>query len=492
MTSSVSVAGTEKKPTAHQRYRLPGIEREGIAQLSILETALWPLHGGKLSSSQFETSYDFNAANQRRSAHVTVYSPDGLQPNDEYILWGLLGLSLSRPQPESTLLATPYWMMQQLGMACGGSQYHQFRAALERLALVAYQNTGFFNPVTRQHERVTFHFFSSFIPTHGRGGDIATDRAWRIEWDQHFFQLSQTTGGTLLFDLDLYRELSPAARRLFLKLKDRFWRTKRVFLNVDDLTINGLGFSPDRPLKKRKYDLITCIRELLAQRVIEFGRGQTDPRQLFFKRSKGCYVVVFYEGEYFRQVGTEGGQGHKNVLTADPLFEPLRKIGVDQAAIRRIFARHSRALVQRWIKITDAAMHEKPQGFAGFKVSPAAFFIDAIENERLPPDWMYAHEKLQQQTQWNAERRRTSADEQPLRDRYQQERTAALDTYLRSATGRQHFAGAYQPFLEFYRHVEPHRPEQAAAEAARGKVEREHFQFPEFGVWLLNRQVARD
>jgi len=50
-----------------------------------------------------------------------------------------------------------------------------------------------------------------------------------------FFKMCQATGGTLLFDLDVYRDLTPAARRLFLKLKDRFWRSKRVFLNVDDL-----------------------------------------------------------------------------------------------------------------------------------------------------------------------------------------------------------------------------------------------------------------
>ena len=36
---------TEK---ALKRYRLPGIEREGIAQLSLLETALWPLQGGTI------------------------------------------------------------------------------------------------------------------------------------------------------------------------------------------------------------------------------------------------------------------------------------------------------------------------------------------------------------------------------------------------------------------------------------------------------------
>src|SRR5436309_2539935 len=365
-----------------RRYRLPGIEREGIAQLSILETALWPLRGGKLSSSLFASTYEFSVGDKRQTANVTTYSPEGLQSIDEYVLWGLLGLSLDRPQPESTLLATPYWIIKQLGMSMGGFQYDQLRASLERLATVGYQNTGFFNPVTQQHERVTLHFFSSFIPTKGRHGNIATDRVWRIEWDSHFFQLCRATGGSLLFDLDLYRQLKPASRRLFLKLKDRFWRSNRVHMNVDDLTINGLGFSAERPLKKRKYDLTQCIRELLDYGIIELGSGQTDPHDLFLKRSKGCYVVVFYEGEYFRQARSERVLRQQNAITADPLYEPLKKIGVDDAAIKRIFKQRTRAMIQKWVRITDAAMHEKPVGFPGFRKSPAAFFIDAVENER--------------------------------------------------------------------------------------------------------------
>ena len=39
----------------------------------------------------------------------------------------------------------------------------------------------------------------------------------------------------------------------------------------------------------------------------------------------------------------------------------------------------------------------------------------------------------------------------------------------------------------FYHTVEPHRFETAAREAAIGKIEREHFEFPDFGVWLLER-----
>src|SRR5206468_12614366 len=133
-----------------------------------------------------------------------------------------------------------------------------------------------------------------------------------------------------------FRKLTPASRRLFLKLKDRFWRSKRVFMNVDDLTIHGLGFAASRPLAKRKFDLLNCIRELLDHHVVCLGRGQTDPKQLFLKRGKGSYVVTFYEGEYFRPAVAERTLRQKNAIAEDPLYEPLRRIGVDGPAIRRL------------------------------------------------------------------------------------------------------------------------------------------------------------
>lgn len=439
----------------------------------------------------FDTTYTFKTGDEKQPARVSVYAPRGLQAIDEYILWGLLGTSLSRHQPEPTLLATPYWMMKKLGMETGGFQYDQLRASLERLALVAYQNTAFYNPVTRQHERVTMHFFSSFLPTHGRGGDVDPERAWRIEWSPMFFQMCQATGGTLLFDLDLYRELSPASRRLFLKLKDRFWRTKRVFMNVDDLTIHGLGFLADRPLYKRKFDLTACIRELLGHGIIELGRGQTDPKQLFFKRGKGIYVVQFFEGPYFRRPMAERTQANLQAIADDPLYQPLRAIGVDEAGIRRVFKQCSRGLIQRWIHVTDTAMHEQPRGFPGFKTSPAAFFMNAVQNERLPPDWIYAHEKEQKRRQWDEERQEMAQQESIFRSRYQEERSVALNTYLSSPEGRSYFQKYFPIFLEFHQRVEPDRYQDAAHKAATRKVEQEHFQYPDFGVWFLNQRTPQ-
>ena len=88
-------------------------------------------------------------------------SPLGVQPNDEHVLWGLLARTLCRPDnTEPELLATPYWILKQLGMHCGGTQYLQLRDTLDRLASTSYHNDAFYNPVEQEFQWVTFSFFS--------------------------------------------------------------------------------------------------------------------------------------------------------------------------------------------------------------------------------------------------------------------------------------------------------------------------------------------
>ncbi|MDB5387334.1 MAG: hypothetical protein JWM11_2980 [Planctomycetaceae bacterium] len=489
MTPETTIDGS----TPTNRYRLPGIEREGIAQLSLLETALWPLQGGILLSPVFETSYGFTTPAGREMAHVTVRSALGLQPIDEFVLWGLLGATLRKPQADPLLLATPYWMLRHLGLATGGYQYGELRGSLLRLATTSYQNTGFYNPETQEHENVAFQFLSMFLPTVGGTGErVDNDRCWRIEWNPAFFRFCQMTGGNLLFDLDLYQDLTPASRRLFLKLKDRFWRSKKVFFNVDDLTINGLGFAASRPLYKRKFDLLNCIHELLQHGVIELGKGQTDPKDLFLKRGKGSYVVTLFQGEYFRLPLAGRTTSEKNAISDDPLYEPLRTIGIDQAGIRRIFETKTRGLIKKWVSITDAAMHEKPKGFPGFKVSPAAFFMDAVQNDRLPPDWVYAHEKKVEQDQWERNKAAFAKTEQECLRRYNEARTAGLRAYLASDEGRAKFKQTYESLLELTKRTEPERYQQAAHDATVARIEKLDFQFPEYAVWVLSQENAKE
>lgn len=82
--------------------------------------------------------------------------------------------------------------------------------------------------------------------------------------------------------------------------------------------------------------------QLLRHGIIELGRGQTDPRQLFLKRGKGVYVVQFFEGTYFRRPLAERTQTQLRAIADDPLYQPLRAIGVDEAGIRRVFEQCSR------------------------------------------------------------------------------------------------------------------------------------------------------
>jgi len=310
LTSPVSVTGHEQ--TSGNRYRLPGIAREGIAQLSLLETALWPLKGGQRNATTFETTYSFKSGTETRQAKVSVYAPLGLQ----------------------------------------------------------------------------------------------------------------------------------------------------------------------------------SIDELMKHGIVQLGQGHTDPSDLFLKRGKGLYVVQFFEGPYFRRPLSERTVTQQRAIKEDPLYEPLRAIGVDEPGIRRLFKQQSRGQIQRWIRVTDAAMHEQPRGFPGFKASPAAFLMDAIQNHLMPPDWIYAHEKDRKRNQWAAERQTQAKDDGQLRQKYQTERVAAFQQYLPTPEGRMHHTNYLPTFLEFYGVVEPHRFHAAAQEAANGKIEREHFQFPDFGVWLLEQQVA--
>lgn len=469
--------------TSANRYRLPGIEREGVAQLSLLETALWPLQGGIRDSNQFVTGFDFSTPAGRKKATVTVRAPSGLQPVDELILWGLLGATLSFREADPVLLATPYWMLRHLGLETGGSQYVELRESLLRLAFTSYQNDSFYNPETKEREVAAFQFLSVLLPTVGGVGEtVDNERCWRIEWNPAFFRFCKATGGNLLFDMDVYRKLSPASRRLFLKLKDRFWRSKRVFMNVDDLTINGLGFAASRLLKKRKFDLKTCMSELLDHRIISLGRGQTAPEELFLKRGKGSYVVCFYEGEYFRQAPAERTLSQKNAILSDPLYEPLRRVGVDGPAIARILKKHKRGLIQRWLRVTDAAMHEKPRGFGGFRVSPAAFLIDGVENQRTLPDWMHEHEKRQEKKRWHNDIPQEADDR---RVRYEAAKTKALQEFLASDEGRATFEKTLAIWQAFFKVTDPNRAHASAHQATMKRIQEMDLRFPSFEDWVV-------
>lgn len=124
-------------------------------------------------------------------------------------------------------------------------------------------------------------------------------------------------------------------------------------------------------------------------------------------------------------------------------------------------------------------------------VSPVAFCYDGIKNDRMPPVWMYAHEKRERQRQWQEENVRAEAQEQLWRRSYEQARVQALNAFI-EGEGRAAFNHAYTGFQELYRAIHPTTYQRHAIEAALARVEREAFQFPDYNTWILAKQLSEE
>ena len=120
-------------------------------------------------------------------------------------------------------------------------------------------------------------------------------------------------------------------------------------------------------------------------------------------------------------------------------------------------------------------------------MSPAAFLIAGIQNNRMPPDWMYAHEKQQEREQWERDKAAFAFTEQARREEYDRERAMAFEEFRRSAEGTKIYDQTFPILLAFHKVTDPHGYAEAARQATLSRMERVNFVFPEFSVWIANR-----
>lgn len=361
----------------------------GRAQLSLVEHALCPLDLAASLRDHLvhQTMYGYRDRSGRlMMANVRVTCPSGLSAADEFTLWGLLALTFSQQEPSPEFHATPHYCLRQLALiesnAKGGKDYQLFRETVRRLSRVIYENTGFYDPIRGEHRDVAFGFLKYSLPI-----DADSSRTWRFVWDQQFFEFCQATGGSLWFDLDTYRKLDFASRRLFVLLQKVFYRsTVSPTFDVGRLCVDVLGFSPTVDMRNLKVKLARCIDRLATKGVVRLPTEATRPRELFVKQGVGKYRLALTRGPYF-----EGKRGMPAPLSAEesPLVDPLRSIGFDDAAIRRILREYRPHIVREWADITLAARERHGEEF--FKKSPAAYFVDNVRHAaagtRTAPDW---------------------------------------------------------------------------------------------------------
>ncbi|MCO6439356.1 MAG: hypothetical protein J5J06_19885 [Phycisphaerae bacterium] len=356
--------------------------RSGIGQLTLVEHALCPLDARQsaLENLVHSTSYRFTDANRkRRSAKVRVFCPLGLSAGDELYLWGLLALTMTHGVDDAELRATPHWCLRRLNLIDtqgrrGGRQYKQFEASLRRLSAVKYLCDNFYDPVRREHRRVSFGFLSFSLPQ-----DPNSSRAWRIAWDPLFFEAANAAAGQFRFDLECYRSLDTASRRLFLFACKVFARrTELPPMELIELGTNLLGFAPTLSVRNMKVKVGRCIERLRKIGVVQEGMIQ--------KTRPGEYRICLTRGAYFDKV--RGGTVHA-AMRDDPLCDSLVGVGFDMHAASRLVRRYPRRVLAEWVDITQAALERFGPSF--FRKSPMAYLVDSVtkaaKGNRTPPDW---------------------------------------------------------------------------------------------------------
>lgn len=356
----------------------------GMGELSIVEHALCPLDARTSLSDNlvhFNEYFYTDRNRHQRKAQVRVTAPLGLSASDEFYLWGLLALTSVQHKPIPELFATPHYCLRQLGCIDqhgkrGGRQYRQFAESLERLSTVSYHNDAFYDPIRGEHRKVGFGFLSYSLPI-----DARSSRAWKIAWNPIFFELCMAGSQQFRFDLDVYRSLDCASRRLFLLLQKMFSkRLTEARFELRHLAVHVLGFSESLPTKTLRQK---CKKTLA--RLADAGIVKPSSQFITGKRG-GRYSVRIERGTYF---ATRAEFRLTKDLSSSPLYDPLVAIGLEESSIRRFVRDFDTALVQEWADITLAAMERKGKKF--FRRTPQAYFVDnvqqAAQGNRTPPDW---------------------------------------------------------------------------------------------------------
>ena len=328
-----------------------------------------------------ETRFRYSDSKGRRqTAQVKVVSPRGLSASDEFYLWGLLALTLSQPGDRHELVATPHWCLKQLGVVDSGSgrgaeHYRLFRDALRRLAAVSYFCDSFYDPSRSEHREVSFHFLSFSLPV-----DPASSRAWCLNWDRTFLDLTKHGSSHLRFDLQLYRSLDPASRRLFLFTSKIFHRREHLpQFDLKHLAVDVLGYSATVSTRDLRIKVIRCLKRLEENDVIH-DWSVTRVR-------RNHYVMNARRGRHFdRRQKSE--QNHREL---QPVIETLISIGFEAGAAVRLNRRYPTRLLELWADITLAKLEH--QGLSSFRKSPMAYFVDSVSKAskglRTPPDWWH-------------------------------------------------------------------------------------------------------
>ncbi len=252
--------------------------------------------------------------------------------------------------------------------------------------MTSYLCDAFYDPIRGEHREVSFRFFSYSLPS-----GAASSRAWRITWDQTFLDLTRHGASHLRFDLELYRNLDPASRRMFLFASKIFHRRASLpQFDLRHLGVDMLGFSPHVATRDLRMKVLRCLKRLELANVVS--------HVIVTRVARNRYTVNASRGSHFRRAAGYGSATQQ----LQPVLETLVQLGFEPKAAHSLIRRYPARLLEEWADITHAKIER--QGLRSFRRSPMAFLVDSVNKahrgERTPPDWWHDVRKSEEEPPW--------------------------------------------------------------------------------------------
>lgn len=457
----------------------------GLTQLSIVEHSLCPIDPRVALKPRLEhrVGYDYTdpADGRRKTAQVTITAHEGFSAKDEHLLWGLLAVTFSQPDPTEELWVSQDYVNRQLGFGGrsqrGGWRSYCFRGGLHRLAYLIYDADAFYFPEMNEYRPVVMG-----ILKYDRPQDLASKRPWCITWDSKFFQFCKHTSGGLFFDLNTYRQLDFASRRLFLLLLKIFGDGRRSpRFDLRQLAVNVLGYQAGLPAKKYKQYVTRCAQTLLDRGVLGLPSGVNEITQTYRKEAVGRYSVCFQAGEYFRtRQDAASATAPHGVPSDSPHYDPLKAIGFSDGEIATILRDYASKTIVKAADITLKAS-EGGKNVPKIQKHPKAFFRYYVQQLAArtvtPPDWYV--QAVQCEKKETQQRRLRD-----LSDEYQNAYQTEFDTFLNAQKQTDRYDQMKQIFLACHlKEFSRQQADRAAEQDVLRQFEME-FEFPDESVWL--------
>ena len=266
----------------------------------------------------------------------------------------------------------------------------------------------------QEHVHAEFGLFDRIRPLKSD-----SQRAWRFLWNPLFYELCNSVGGVLRFNLNEYRKLDPAARRMFLLTRKLLHRRDTTqWFDPVQLAVNQLGYSENIESRFLKRKVLAVTQKLVKRGFIQPISEDVGT----VLDSDGSTLIRFRRGEEFHLMGS-GDTRNQLPIDRLPEYSQLQRIGVRQPVAQRVIRDYPGRLVREWCEITIAAME---QGHS-FTTSPAAYFMhylkEAASGSTSAPDWWHDFRKREQQQE--AARHRQRSECLPVNnDREEQRRFA--------------------------------------------------------------------